>query len=269
LVVARLRNDGIIHSMSSRDTLETDTRVVDAPDAPREIPETENATESPRGEVLDDPEKRREESAELRQRVEGDWTSRPFKVDREELGRFDLKRAGLPDMGSRSPGLKTSNGMGLRRCLSSPPSRQRQTATPPLTKRSSVMASFYWERDPNGPFATLIRVAATYLHPENYDLDSLKRLAKRENDHEMRVFKSELREALSHPSRYQGTSCRGRSSTTKAATRRSYIACGTTSTATRLREPGCCLVPAGLTLAKPRTSGTAPGRPASGPPGRC
>jgi hypothetical protein len=66
------------------------------------------------------------------------------------------------------------------------------------------MASFYWERDPNGPFATLIRVAATYLHPENYDLDSLKRLAKREDDHEMQVFKSELREALSHPSRLPG-----------------------------------------------------------------
>jgi hypothetical protein len=88
--------------MSSRDTLETDTRVVDAPDAPREIPETENATESPRGEVLDDPEKRREESAELRQRVEGNWDERPFKVDREELGRFDLKRAGLPDMSIES-----------------------------------------------------------------------------------------------------------------------------------------------------------------------
>jgi hypothetical protein len=88
--------------MSSRDTLETDTRVVDAPDVPREIPETENATASPRGEVLDDPEKRREESAELRQRVEGNWTSRPFKVDREELARFDLKRAGLPDMSVES-----------------------------------------------------------------------------------------------------------------------------------------------------------------------
>jgi hypothetical protein len=84
--------------MSARDSLETDTRVVDAPDAPREIPETENAVESPRGQVLDDPERRREESAESQQRVEGDWDERPFKVDREELGRFDLKRAGLPDM---------------------------------------------------------------------------------------------------------------------------------------------------------------------------
>ena len=36
------------------------------------------------------------------------------------------------------------------------------------------MASFYWERHLDGLFATLIAVAATYLHPENYDLDSLK-----------------------------------------------------------------------------------------------
>jgi hypothetical protein len=84
--------------MGARDSLETDTRVVDAPDAPCETPETEKTEESPQGEVLDDPERRREESAELRQRVEGDWDERPFKVDREELGRFDLKRAGLPDM---------------------------------------------------------------------------------------------------------------------------------------------------------------------------
>ena len=86
--------------MSARDSLETDTRVVDAPDAPREIPETENAVESPRGQVLDDPERRREESAESQQRVDGHWQSRarPFKVDRAELAQFDLKRAGLQDM---------------------------------------------------------------------------------------------------------------------------------------------------------------------------
>jgi hypothetical protein len=62
------------------------------------------------------------------------------------------------------------------------------------------MAPFYWERHPDGPFATLVAVATTYLHPENYDLDSLKELAKREDDEEMRVFKSELREALRDPS---------------------------------------------------------------------
>jgi hypothetical protein len=62
------------------------------------------------------------------------------------------------------------------------------------------MASFYWERHPDGPFATLIAVATTYLEPENYDLDSLKELAKREDHEEMQVFKSELREALRDPS---------------------------------------------------------------------
>jgi hypothetical protein len=66
------------------------------------------------------------------------------------------------------------------------------------------MAPFYWERDPNGPFAILIRVATTYLDPENYDLDSLERLARREDDHEMQVFKRQLREALSDPSQLPG-----------------------------------------------------------------
>ncbi len=66
------------------------------------------------------------------------------------------------------------------------------------------MAPFYWERHPDGPFVTLITVATTYLHPENYDLDSLKELAKREDNKKMRVFKSELREALKDPSQLPG-----------------------------------------------------------------
>ena len=78
--------------MGARDRLETDTRVIDAPDVSRET------AESPRGEVLADPERRREESAESQQRVDGNGESRPFKVNRDELAGFDLKRAGLPDM---------------------------------------------------------------------------------------------------------------------------------------------------------------------------
>ena len=66
------------------------------------------------------------------------------------------------------------------------------------------MASFYWERHPGGPFATLIAVATTYLDPENYDLGSLKTLAMREDDQEMRVFKSELREAIRDPRQLPG-----------------------------------------------------------------
>jgi hypothetical protein len=66
------------------------------------------------------------------------------------------------------------------------------------------MAFLYWERHPDGPFVTLIAVAATYLHPENYDLDSLKLLAKREDDEEMRAFKAELRQALQDPGQLPG-----------------------------------------------------------------
>ena len=66
------------------------------------------------------------------------------------------------------------------------------------------MGAFYWERHPDGPFATLIRIATNYLHPEWYDLDLLKGLAKRDNDDEMQIFKSELREALRDPDRLPG-----------------------------------------------------------------
>lgn len=61
------------------------------------------------------------------------------------------------------------------------------------------MGEFYWKRHPNGPFATLIRIATTYLHPEADDLESLQRLAKRENDKDMRAFKAEFREAIKDP----------------------------------------------------------------------
>ena len=66
------------------------------------------------------------------------------------------------------------------------------------------MSPFYWERHPDGPFVTLIAVATTYLHPESDDLDSLKALARRDGDKEMRVFKSELREALRDPGQLPG-----------------------------------------------------------------
>jgi hypothetical protein len=66
------------------------------------------------------------------------------------------------------------------------------------------MAPFYWERHPNGPFATLIEVATTYLDPENYDLEELVSLARREDDEEMQVFKSQLREAVKDPSKLPG-----------------------------------------------------------------
>jgi hypothetical protein len=64
----------------------------------------------------------------------------------------------------------------------------------------------YWERHPEGAFATLIRVAATYCHPEQDPdaYDALKRLASRKGDEEMRLFKDELRQAIRDPSRLPG-----------------------------------------------------------------
>jgi len=82
--------------MRARDSLELETRVIDAPDEPRE------AIESPRAQVLDDPDLRREADAEYRQRVEGGWKPCKFEVDRDELANFDLKRAGLPDFSIES-----------------------------------------------------------------------------------------------------------------------------------------------------------------------
>jgi hypothetical protein len=61
------------------------------------------------------------------------------------------------------------------------------------------MGDFYWKQHPDAPFATLIRIATTYLHPEAYDLESLQLLAEDEGDEEMRVFKGELRRAIKNP----------------------------------------------------------------------
>ncbi len=63
------------------------------------------------------------------------------------------------------------------------------------------MTGFYWERHPDGPFATLIAVATTYCSPDSdpEDYERLKRRAKREDNEEMRVFKAELQQALAGP----------------------------------------------------------------------
>lgn len=59
---------------------------------------------------------------------------------------------------------------------------------------------FYWKRHPDGPFATLIAVATTYLYPEADGPESLQERAKDDDDDpEMRVFKAELRQAIAHP----------------------------------------------------------------------
>ena len=65
------------------------------------------------------------------------------------------------------------------------------------------MSAFYWERHPDGPFATLIAVAATYCSPDAYDgaYDDLVRRARspEPDDDEIRVFKDELRRGLASP----------------------------------------------------------------------
>jgi hypothetical protein len=60
---------------------------------------------------------------------------------------------------------------------------------------------YYWKRQPDGRFATLIRISTTYLHPEADDLESLQELAKSGDRPEMRTFKAELRQAITHPDR--------------------------------------------------------------------
>ncbi len=63
------------------------------------------------------------------------------------------------------------------------------------------MAGFYWERNPDGPFATLIGIAATYCSPDAdaEDYERLKRLARLDGDQQMVIFKAELRQALADP----------------------------------------------------------------------
>lgn len=67
------------------------------------------------------------------------------------------------------------------------------------------MNEAYWAKHPDGPFATLIAVAATYCHPEAYDdayADLIERARSPEpDDGEIGVFKTELREALADPGR--------------------------------------------------------------------
>jgi hypothetical protein len=65
------------------------------------------------------------------------------------------------------------------------------------------VSAFYWERHPEGPFATLIGIAATYCSPDAYDgaYEDLVRRARAADadDEEMGVFKAELRQALADP----------------------------------------------------------------------
>lgn len=68
------------------------------------------------------------------------------------------------------------------------------------------MSQPYWIRHPDGPFTTLIAVAAAYLHPEA-DPGGLEALRERAaaGDAEMRAFKDELRQAIRDPGLLPGS----------------------------------------------------------------
>ena len=65
------------------------------------------------------------------------------------------------------------------------------------------MNEAYWAKNPHGPFATLIAVAATYCNPGAHDgayADLISRpRAPDPGDKEIRAFTAELRQALAHP----------------------------------------------------------------------
>jgi hypothetical protein len=64
------------------------------------------------------------------------------------------------------------------------------------------VSAFPWERHPDGPFATLIAVAASYCTPEAYDGaygDLINRARAPEPDEEIRAFRPELQQALADP----------------------------------------------------------------------
>lgn len=66
------------------------------------------------------------------------------------------------------------------------------------------MSKRFWQTDPQADWATLLGVVETYCHPEiatDDGYERLQRLAKRQDDAEMTVFKQELREAIRDPSR--------------------------------------------------------------------
>jgi hypothetical protein len=70
------------------------------------------------------------------------------------------------------------------------------------------VGAFYWERHPDGPFATLIAVAATSCSPDAYDggyADLISRARTPDpGDEEIRAFTAELQQALAEPGQLPG-----------------------------------------------------------------
>lgn len=59
----------------------------------------------------------------------------------------------------------------------------------------------YWQKEPNAPYATFLRVVEGHCHPEADDdaYDDLIDLARRTDDPEMDTFKRELRAVAADP----------------------------------------------------------------------
>jgi hypothetical protein len=92
------------------------------------------------------------------------------------------------------------------------------------------MGAFYWERHPEGPFVTLIAVAAANCSPDAFDgayPDLISRArAPDADDEEIREFAAGLRQALADPGQLPGDELSEAVEYTTAATRRSCAACG-------------------------------------------
>jgi hypothetical protein len=73
-----------------------------------------------------------------------------------------------------------------------------------LSRKEVRASTFYWERHPDGPFATLIAMAATYCTPEAYDDLISRARAPEPDDEEIRAFNAELQQALADTGQLPG-----------------------------------------------------------------
>src|SRR4051812_12746130 len=67
--------------------------------------------------------------------------------------------------------------------------------------RENEVSEAFWRKDPSAPYATLVRIARTYCHPEADEeaYDDLKLIANDDESSEMVDFKNDLRRAIRNP----------------------------------------------------------------------
>jgi len=58
----------------------------------------------------------------------------------------------------------------------------------------------YWLDDHNAPYATLLNILQSHVHPETDQMDELQESAKLTDHPKMQTFKRELREVIADPS---------------------------------------------------------------------